>query len=100
MLPVSRHDTEDSCKWRVAKSVRIPRGQTKHAALEWFCTPLSGRRLAFRAHGGRGRYDAERFADAWRERYPDRPVPTDTETFEVSEYGRAPTEEDLNLLLG
>ena len=48
----------------------------------------------------RRRYDAERFADAWRERYPDRPVPTDIETFEVSEYGRAPTEEDLNLLLG
>lgn len=47
----------------------------------------------------RRRLDAERFADVWRERYPDRPVPTDIETFEVSEYGRAPTEEDLNLLL-
>ena len=48
----------------------------------------------------RRRLDAERFADAWCERYPDRPVPTDIETFEVSEYGRPPTEEDLNLLLG
>ena len=44
--------------------------------------------------------DAERFADAWREEHPDCPVPEYMEAFEVSEYGRAPTEEDLKLLLG
>ena len=44
--------------------------------------------------------DAKRFAAAWRERYPGRPVPKFMETYEVSEYGRAPTEEDMKLLLG
>ena len=44
--------------------------------------------------------DAERFADAWRERYPERPAPMFMEAYEVSEYGRAPTEADLKLLLG
>ena len=44
--------------------------------------------------------DPERFADAWREQYPGRVVPKYMETFEVSEYGRAPTEEDLRLLVG
>lgn len=44
--------------------------------------------------------DAERFADAWRERYPGRRVPKYMETYEISEYGRAPTQEDLDLLLG
>lgn len=48
----------------------------------------------------RRRYDAERFADAWRERNPGLSVPTDIETYEVSEYGRAPTEADLKLLIG
>ena len=44
--------------------------------------------------------DARRFAAAWREEYPARPVPEFMEPYEVSEYGRAPTQEDLNLLLG
>ena len=48
----------------------------------------------------RKRRDALRFADAWREEYPGRPVPEHMEAYEVSEYGRAPTEEDLKLLLG
>jgi len=42
--------------------------------------------------------DAKRFAAAWRAQRPDRPVPKYMETFEVSEYGRAPTEADLKLL--
>ena len=44
--------------------------------------------------------DAERFAAAWREEYPERPVPKYMEAYEVSEYGRAPTEDDLKLLIG
>ncbi len=44
--------------------------------------------------------DAERFADAWREEFPERPVPKYMEVYEVSEYGRAPTEDDLKTLLG
>ena len=44
--------------------------------------------------------DAKRFAAAWREEYPNRPVPEYMEPFEVSEYGRAPTEADLKLLCG
>lgn len=48
---------------------------------------------------GRKRYDASRFADVWKERHPDRPVPGHLEVFEVSEYGRAPTEKDLEIFL-
>ena len=44
--------------------------------------------------------DSKRFADAWHEQYPNRPLPKYMEAFEVSEYGRAPTEEDLKRLLG
>ena len=44
--------------------------------------------------------DAVRFADAWRAEFPDRAVPEYMEVYEVSEYGRAPTEGDLKLLLG
>ena len=44
--------------------------------------------------------DAQRFAAAWKDEYQDRPVPEYMEPYEVSEYGRAPTEEDLALLLG
>ena len=44
--------------------------------------------------------DAQRYADAWRELHPDRPVPKYVEAYEVSEYGRAPTEEDLRIVSG
>ena len=44
--------------------------------------------------------DARRFADAWRERHPGAAVPEYMEPYEVSEYGRAPTEEDFRILLG
>ena len=49
---------------------------------------------------GRKKNDAERFAGEWRAEYPGRPVPKYMEAYEVSEYGRAPTEDDLKLLLG
>ena len=49
---------------------------------------------------GRKRADAKRFAEVWKEKHPDRPVPKNLEVYEISEYGRAPTQEDLNLLLG
>ena len=48
----------------------------------------------------RKRRDAQRFAGEWKAEYPSRPVPEFMEAYEVSEYGRAPTEEDLKLLLG
>ena len=41
-----------------------------------------------------------RFADAWREQYPGRPVPKMVEAYEISEYGRPPIEEDFELLMG
>ena len=44
--------------------------------------------------------NAVRFADAWREQYPGRPVPTMLEAYEISEYGRPPIEEDFELLMG
>ena len=46
----------------------------------------------------RKQYDARRFAAAWRKRYPDRPAPEFMEAYEVSEYGRAPTEDDFRTL--
>lgn len=49
---------------------------------------------------GRKRGDARRFAEAWKEAYPGKPVPKNMEVYEVSEYGRAPTEDDLKLLCG
>ena len=58
----------------------------------WRVRPLAG--------SARKKRDAKRFAAAWREENPARPVPEYMEPFEVSEYGRAPTEEDLKLLLG
>ena len=44
--------------------------------------------------------NAVRFADAWREQYPGRPVPQRLEAYEISEYGRPPIEEDFDLLMG
>ena len=44
--------------------------------------------------------DAARFAGAWTAQYPGRKVPAYMEVYEVSEYGRAPTDEDLRLLTG
>ena len=49
---------------------------------------------------GRKLFDAKRFAAAWREQYPNLPAPKYMEAYEVSEYGRAPTEEDFKILLG
>ena len=49
---------------------------------------------------GRKRYDAKRYAAAWKEQYPDKPVPAYMEAYEVSEYGRAPNDEDFKILLG
>ena len=50
--------------------------------------------------GQRKANDAMRFADAWRRQCPGTPVPTYLESYEVSEYGRAPVEEDFRMLLG
>jgi LmbE family N-acetylglucosaminyl deacetylase len=50
--------------------------------------------------GVRKVYDANRFADAWREQYPGRAVPKMVEAYEISEYGRPPIEEDFDLLMG
>lgn len=44
--------------------------------------------------------NAKRFAADWKRQYPDRPVPKYMEAYEVSEYGRAPTEEDFRVLVG
>ena len=41
--------------------------------------------------------DAKRFAQAWREQYPGRPVPKMVEAYEISEYGRPPIESDFAL---
>ena len=50
--------------------------------------------------GSRKVNDAKRFADAWREQYLGRPVPYAIESFEISEYGRPPIDEDFELLMG
>lgn len=50
--------------------------------------------------GNRKTNDAKRFASAWREQYPGKPVPRAVESFEVNEYGRPPIEEDFDLLMG
>lgn len=50
--------------------------------------------------GNRKVNDAKRFAAAWREQYPGKPVPKAVESFEISEYGRPPIEEDFELLMG
>jgi len=50
--------------------------------------------------GNRKVNDARRFAAAWREQYPGKPVPKAVESYEISEYGRPPIEEDFDLLMG
>jgi len=50
--------------------------------------------------GNRKVNDARRFADAWREQYPGKPVPHAIESFEISEYGRPPIDDDFELLMG
>ena len=49
--------------------------------------------------GNRKVNDANRFADSWREQYPGRSIPHAIESFEISEYGRPPIEEDYALLM-
>jgi len=49
---------------------------------------------------GRKKSDAKRFASTWKERYPDAPVPKYVEVFEVSEYGRTPSADDLARFAG
>lgn len=49
---------------------------------------------------GRKKNDAKRFAAVWGERYPDVPVPKYVEVFEVSEYGRTPSADDLARFAG
>ncbi len=44
--------------------------------------------------------DARRFAAAWREQHPGKAVPKRMESYEISEYGRPPIEEDFELLMG
>ena len=50
--------------------------------------------------GKRKKRDAMRFADVWKSRYPDRPLPEFAETFEVSPYGRTPSAADIALFMG
>ena len=49
---------------------------------------------------GRKKNDAKRFAGEWKARYPDTPVPKYIEVFEVSEYGRTPSADDLARFAG
>ena len=42
--------------------------------------------------------DAARFAETWKTRHPGGAAPKYMEAYEVSEYGRSPTAEDLKLL--
>ena len=44
--------------------------------------------------------NAQRFAAAWCEQYPGKPLPKYAEVYEISEYGRPPIEEDFELLMG
>ena len=44
--------------------------------------------------------DAKRFAVAWQEQHPGKAVPKRLESYEISEYGRPPIEEDFELLMG
>ena len=57
---------------------------------------IPGRNAFLRKYwAAKKKFAAERFSAEWRLEYPDRPVPGYMEVYEVSEYGRAPTEADL-----
>lgn len=47
---------------------------------------------------GRKRADAKRFAEMWKERNPDAPLPKNLEVYEISEYGRRPSHAELKFL--
>ncbi len=47
---------------------------------------------------GRKRADAKRFAEMWKERNPDAPLPKNLEVYEISEYGRRPSKAELKFL--
>jgi LmbE family N-acetylglucosaminyl deacetylase len=47
---------------------------------------------------GRKRADAKRFAEVWKEKHPDCPVPKNLEVYEISEYGRRPSKAELSFL--
>ena len=47
---------------------------------------------------GRKRADAKRFAEVWKERNPNLPLPKNLEVYEISEYGRRPSKVELKFL--
>ena len=60
---------------------------------------LAARNAYLRKYWARAkRRNAVRFAAAWKARHPGKPVPEYLEAYEISEYGRAPTQEDFELL--
>lgn len=62
---------------------------------------IAGRNAYLRRYwAAKKAYDSKRFAQDWKNEHPDLAVPEYMETYEVSEYGRAPTEEDLRLFAG
>ena len=62
---------------------------------------IAGRNAYLRKYWAKSKEkNAARFADAWREQYPGKPVPRMLEAYEISEYGRPPIEEDFELLMG
>ena len=63
-------------------------------------TNIAGRNAYLRKYWARRKAnDAARFSAAWRQQYPSTPLPKYIESYEVSEYGRAPIEEDFRLLM-
>ena len=64
-------------------------------------TNIAGRNAYLKKYWAKSKEkNAVRFADAWREQYPGKPVPKMLEAYEISEYGRPPIEEDFELLMG
>ena len=62
---------------------------------------IAGRNAYLKKHWAKSKEkNAVRFANAWREQYPGKPVPKMLEAYEISEYGRPPIEEDFELLMG